>query len=258
MKKQQKKNLDLKEGKQQHDIILQKPFLQFLKEWFTWQKVGVILTGLSVVVTVLIYYASITDSGTINIVKEEIRQNIELIENTFNPEDLPRQDSLAADFQRISLRLASLWKINEEEKAYQPIVDKGVKVLEQVLDQEFARENKYNDTMLAFILKCKEIRNKETVSDSHSIISDLRLIEMTDALKLKNKVAEKYRNKSLNYMNKATNSSNKKQIYRNISKSMKEIDNMKQDPQYYELDKQLFKFIIETNNLLTNNTIAPN
>lgn len=102
-----------------------KSLYSLLIQWFTWQKVGVILTGLGIIVPIVIFLLSQGErEKEIDIVKNRIFENISIIKNTFKPDDIPTSlDSLydiklVKEFQQNSLEICTLWESVEKTEPY--------------------------------------------------------------------------------------------------------------------------------------------
>ena len=102
-----------------------KSLYSLLIRWFTWQKVGVILTGLGIIVTIVIFLLSQgEEEKEIDIVKNRIFENIANIKNTFKPDEIPISlDSLydvklVREFQQKSLQICTLWEAVEKTEPY--------------------------------------------------------------------------------------------------------------------------------------------
>ena len=114
-----------KKCNQNNSVVKKDNFYSLLLRWFTWQKVGVILTGLGIVVTIIIFLLSQEKSKSeVDIVKERITENINTIHSTFHPEKIPEAlDSLpdvkmVRDFKELSLDAGALWEAVENIESY--------------------------------------------------------------------------------------------------------------------------------------------
>ena len=230
-----------------------KSLYQILKEWFTWTKLGVILTGIGVLVSVIIYLLSKPPvPSETETIKSEILQDINLIENTFNPNDLVENDSLISVFETNSLKLASLWKTANEPISYKSYSDKDPSELYYVLGQNQSYFNQFYDTWRALTVNCISIRKNEQgkgIDDAHSVISINRLNDITEFLKEKKEINDKHMSACLDYMQKAVQlyleGKDHKKMYH---KACEQLDLIREEPRFYKCDKALFDFIIQTNN----------
>lgn len=252
-----KKRLQKKQAKRSQEStsmqINQKSFFDIFIKWLTWQKAGVIITGVGILVSIVLFVLGRNQPPTpIEVIKSDITSNIEIIEKTFNPNEIETKDSIYKEFQIQSIQLATLWTAIENTKPYKESIDNGIPSLVSTLSHDFARIDKLNDKMNSITTLWVAMRNAEiSKGDSlFSIFNYAKLYELNNKLILKKSISDKYHENCLNHLKAASKSTiSKKECYDRLKEAMQELDNMKNDTNYYKLDKELFEFIIEVNNM---------
>lgn len=255
MKKRLQKKLTKKNQESKIMQNEQKSFFEILIEWLTWQKAGVIITGIGVIVSIILYIlGQRVDSipEPIEIIKNDIKKDIEIIEKEFDPNEIATDDSIYKEFQLQSIQLATLWTTIEDTKPYKEQVDKGLPSLVNILSHDFARIEKYNSNMKNIADLWAKMRDAEiSKGDSlFSIFSYSKLTDINNMIPLKHYISNNYHNNCMTHLKSAHESAkNQNDIYDEIKKAMQELDNMKKDTNYYKVDKELFDLIIEVNKM---------
>ena len=247
-KKQNQKRVDNSTAQQSQVISLDKDNMNIIKRWFRWDRI----VGLATIISAIVAVYMLWPKSELEKTKESILSSIDIIERTFKPNELPTQDSLFIQFQQKSLQLASLWKAIEETKSYKEYVDKGISTLQSVLIHDFARQEKYGEATSDFTKICMAIRTEEEMrGDSlFSILNYSRLTEIYESLNVKNDITNECRTNAINLLTEALDiKAKQKDPTEKIEEAMLEFEKMKENPKYYYFDKNLFEFIIETNQL---------
>lgn len=227
-----------------------KTFLQILIEWLTWQKAGVIIAGIGVFVSIIIFLLGRPKSPSeIETIKSDILKDIGIIENTFNPDD--QTDSLIIEFEKHSLKSASFWKILNEDISFKSYSDKDISELIYVLDQFRAHLDQFETAYKEIFMDCRSIRLWESskgINDANSVISINKLNLIKDYCDNKNEIIDGHLATCKDYLIKCQNTSqNNVQFY--INKACEQLDMIADNPEIYKFDKLLFELIIQTNNL---------
>lgn len=248
-KKKNKKQKVVKEQKKTN-----KTFFQILIEWLTWQKAGVIITGIGVIVSIIIYLLSADKpKSEIDTIKSDILNKVNVIENTFNPKALSEKDSLIADFEANSLELAALWKVMNEPISYKSYVDKDLSELKTVLAQDFAREDRFKHLFENITKICVQIRLievSEGKEDAKSVLSYSKLSDIKDLFETKCSISESHSGTCHKYLSEANELKDAGKDFKPLlNKAMEELEAVKETPEFYKFDEALFDFIIQTNNL---------
>ncbi len=215
-----------------------------------WQKAGVIFTGLGVVVAIVIYLLSIKVEREIDLIKRDIVDNISTIEKTFNPDETVKKDSLLATFQRKSLELCALWKALDEPINYSLYVN-DIEKLKTIFINDFAdRIDSYGELIQEITTIGAVLAIKDQANSKYSVVNYSKLQNIVDFYPLKTEVSKQYHDQSISYLQQGLNRKQSGKEYKSkIKKAFDQLNKMKKKPNYYKVDKEIFSFILETNNL---------
>ena len=217
-----------------------------LIRWFTWQKVGVILTGLGIIVSIVIFLLSQdAKEKEVDIVKNRVFKNIAIIKNTFKPDEIPASlDSLydvklVKEFQRNSLDICTLWESVEKTESYLYHYKNSLAEADYVWERNIKRERKCDSLIL---------RNEKIVCELQAYSTDNNL----DAYQLVNysllfkfrKMMEDKSNMYIQMSKKATEHRYKLEY----EECFKIYDELRENPNYYVFDDTFFEFLVEANN----------
>ena len=222
-----------------------KSLYSLLIRWFTWQKVGVILTGLGIIVTIVIFLLSQREEEKeIDIVKNRIFENIANIKNTFKPDEIPISlDSLydvklVREFQQKSLQICTLWEAVEKTEPYLFHFKNSLGEADYVWERNIKRESKCD----SLIIRVEKIVCELQAYSTDNNLDTYQLVNYSLLFKFRKMMV----NKSNMYiqMSKKATEHRYKQEY---EESFKLYDELREDPKYYVFDDTFFEFLVEAN-----------
>lgn len=220
-----------------------------LLRWFTWQKVGVILTGLGIAVSVLIFLLGQEKKAReIDVVKNRIFDKISTIKSTFHPEEIPDSlDSLydvkmVKDFQIKSLSICTLWEAIERTESYLYHYKNSQGEADFVWERNIKRESQCD----SLIMQVEKIVCNLQAYASDNNLETYQLVNYSLLFKFRQMMVEKS-NMYIQVSKKATEHRNRFEH----EECYKLYDALRDDPKYYVFDETFFEFLIETNKIYT-------
>lgn len=223
-----------------------KSLYSLLIQWFTWQKVGVILTGLGIIVSIVIFLLSQGErEKEIDIVKNRIFENISIIKNTFKPDDIPTSlDSLydiklVKEFQQNSLGICTLWESVEKTEPYLYHLKNSLAEADYVWERNIKRESKCD----SLILRIEKIVCELQVYSMDNNLDAYQLVNYSLLFKFR-KMMEDKSNMYVQMSKKATEHRDKLEY----EECFKLYDELRDNPKYYVFDDTFFEFLVEANN----------
>lgn len=225
---------------------------QMLKKWLTWQKAAVIIAAIGLLITIYINFILpiFRKDDAITVMKNDIRTNIKEIEETFNPDETLKLDSTLSNFQRKSLAMTSLWKAINADKSYAKQLNKGLRYVITSIETESSRTTEYNNNTRAMLISCGLMSTKLPPNSTATVFNREKMTDISDALDLKNKLYDYYLGKCIKYLDiAAAKPAGSIQQNKYLKLAVKELDQLRSDPQCYLIDQMLFQWIIEINSL---------
>jgi len=234
-----------KKCNQNNSMVKKDNFYSLLLRWFTWQKVGVILTGLGIVVTIIIFLLSQEKGKSeVEIVKERISENITTIQSTFHPEKIPEAlDSLpdvkmVRNFKELSVDAGTLWEAVENIEPYTYHIKNGQHQVEFVWEKNLERERKL-DSLYLYI--DRTVRQLQVYSVDHEL-DGYKMINYSKFFKLREQLSDKS-----NMYKQASDEFIKYKNKNEQEKAYQTYDIMKNKAEYYAFDDTFFEFLIDAN-----------
>lgn len=218
---------------------------ELLKKWFTWQKVGVILTGLGIIVSIVIFLLSQeSKEKEIDIVKNRIFENIANIKNTFKPDEIPisldtlYDVRLVREFQQKSLQICTLWESVERTEPYLFHFKNSLGEADFVWERNIRRENKCDSLILRIEKIVCELQAYATDNnlDTYQLVNYSLLFKFRKMMEDKSKMYIQMSKKATEHR------------YRlEYEECFKLYDELREDPKYYVFDDTFFEFLVEAN-----------
>ena len=236
-----------KEDKEQHEAPTKEKFYILFVKWFTWQKVGVLLAVIGVIVPFIIFMLEQEDKEKeIDIVKNRIFEKIDIIKSSFHPDDIPVElDSLydvrlVREFQKNSLSICTLWETIERTEPYLYHLKNSEGEADFVWERNMKRDHQCDSLIM---------RVEKIVCEIQSYATDNDL----DAYQLVNySLLFKFRKMMVKKSNMFIETSKKATEYRykyDFKESYRLYDELRERPDYYTFDDTFFEFLIETNKI---------
>lgn len=226
-------------------LISNEGFYTLLLRWFTWQKVGVILTGLGIMVSIIIFLLSKEERRSeVEIIKERITENISTIQSTFQPEKIPvALDSLPdvkmiRDFKEKTLKASALWESIENIEPYSYHLKHGKHQVEFVWERNMERD-KNRDSLYLQIEKI--VCELQAYASDHDL-EECKLINYSKLFKSRELIVEKskmYKQTVEEYVRYTEKG--------DLEKAYHAIDVLKSKPEYYAFDETFFEFLVDAN-----------
>ncbi len=230
-----------KKSRPQNNESLYSLFLR----WFTWQKVGVILTGLGIIVPIVLYLLSLGSSEKeIDIVKNRIFENITIVKDTFNPNEIPTSlDSLydvklVKEFQQNSLQICTLWESMERTEPYLYHYKNSLEEADYVWDKNIERERKCD----SLILRVEKIVCELQVYSTENHLDTYQLVNYSLLFKFRKMMEDK----SSMYVQMSKEATNRRYNFE-YEEYFKLYDELRENPKYYDFDDAFFEFLVEAN-----------
>lgn len=192
-------------------------------------------------------------------VKKNIRNNIAIIERDFHPSELLKSNDSSlyvkkiAEFQQSALDYCALWQTLENEKKYKDYSELDLETVGSIVTVDFARIERVEKVGIetAKILKSICEYESELCSDvsKHTLLSVSKTNDINHYQLLKDDLERKCEGDFLDKYNKYIQRS---KYYQNefLSSALEEIDDLKNNADFYKVDNALLDFFIESNNLL--------
>lgn len=226
-----------------------------LKRILTWKRI----TGIVAIISLLVTIWVLLPEKRVNQLKNNIENNIEVIENEFNPQRLLHDNDSSilikklSDFQQLALDYCSILSTVNNYMDYTVFSD---------LEYEEARVNVGVDLMRMKNAKklseeCIQALNdlieyeKTLDPDYIAYLSISKKANIIEYRELKAKVSRKYLEKYTELMNKhlyakSINALNTQDF---IGFALKEINKMIKDADFYEYDNAVLDYLLEANKL---------
>lgn len=226
----------------------------FFKRWFRWDRLAAIATVITLILTL---YALFPDSP-IKKVKSHINDNIERVENSFNPKSLIAENdsseylTILSNMQQSTLDFCTLWKSIENAEFYSKYAELPIPELVNVLRREFDRMTQIDKAASGIIECIRDIQTFEAITDSAHLtkISHAKQNDILDATNAKNTIDSLYRVKCLGFINQAYDDQTKKLDYKkNLKKGLEQLDKLKEQVDHYRRDDAILNYVLECNEL---------
>ena len=226
-------------------VISNESLYSLLLRWFTWQKMGVILTGFGIVVSIIIFLLSQKkEKSEVDIIKDKVMSNISTIQSTFHPERIPVElDSLPdvkmiRDFKEKSIKVSVLWESIENIEPYSYHLKNGRHQVEFVWERNMKRDRERDSLYLQIE---KIVCELQAYASDHQL-DECQLINYSKLFKSRELIVEK------GEMYKQTTQEYVRYIKKgDLDKAYHSFDVMKSNPEYYAFDETFFEFLIDAN-----------
>lgn len=228
----------------------------FFKKWFRWDRLAAIAT----VIMLIISLWQLLPKPEVKKTKEKIRNNIELVERTFQPDKtLEENDSseyliLLRKLQQSTLDFCMLWKSVENAEPLSKYVDTATSDLENVMRREFNRISQIDSAAIIIFESIRDLQTFEYLKDKNHItnISHGKQDDIIEATKAKQEVDSLCMKESSKYLLNAYNDKvNNREYMSNLKKAMKSLDKLKNKVDHYRRDDKILDYAIECNELFT-------
>lgn len=227
----------------------------FLKKILTWKRITGIITILSLILAIWVNWPE----PEVEIVKNNIRNNIAIIERDFHPDELLKSSDSSlyvkkiAEFQRSALDYCALWQTLENEKKYKDYSDLDLETVGSIVTVDFQRIERVENVGIETVKQLKSIceYENELCSDASkcTVLSVSKANDINKYQLLKDDLERKCEGDFVDKYNKYIQRS---KYYQNefLSSALEEIDDMKNNADFYKVDNALLDFFIESNKLL--------
>lgn len=253
--------------------IKKESFYRLFVKWLTWQKAGVILTGIGVFISLfsilpsfLNAHADKKELSEVDEIRLNINKNIKIIKDTFKPESIP--DSLniypdvflVKDFQNKVLERIFIWESIEKAPSQKEIAERALDSFFESAQNLYEKYDR-DTTLILQVFNCiAELdyygsqNNKDYKYDSSK---ETLLISYADARDIEEEKAKIDVTEKLEEILKKYDSHNKKapqedyelteKIVSELGNSFKAFENLKTNPDFIRFDNLFYEFIIELN-----------
>lgn len=226
----------------------------FFKRWFRWDRLAAIATVITLILTL---YALIPESP-VKKIKRHINDNIERVENSFNPKSLIAENDsseyliILSNMQQSTLDFCTLWKSIENAEPYSKYAELPIPELVNVLQREFDRMTQIDKAASGIIECIRDIQSFEAITDSVYLtkISHAKQNDILEATNAKNTIDSLYREKCLGFINQAYEDHTKNLDYKkNLKKGLEQLDKLKEQVNHYRRDDAILDYVLECNEL---------
>lgn len=258
MKKRKNQSIS-KENKEKTTALNKenKTAFQLFLEWFTWTKIGVILTGMGVLASIIIYILSTPVSlSKKEILVKDISQNINYIKTNVHPERFTELQTMHPDAKLICDYQTNLLKFVYDWETYEklPLLkdfnnENSVEFLKLILENQTIRNDYYEDLKQILIDWDKIVDYGNENSIPHYVPQKAVMKQLIDSYQVyyqqskeKNNIIAQAATSML-----AKNNEGGSLTAKDIEEIGKPIDQLKEDVDNYQFILDILTYFIEMN-----------
>lgn len=240
---------------QTQEVIKENEKKSFFQRWFRWD----VITGIATILMLAIAIWALLPPDPLKTIKENIRNNVKIVETTFNPQTIASEkdssgyNQLLVSLQQSTLDYCTLWEAYEKAEPYSKYAEISRDELASLLKQEFSKQRELNNAAKGIIRNIRDLTKLEIKLNSISTtpISMAKQVDILHYVDLKDSVINASFQNCMKYLNKANDGSSKtdSEVTENIRKGLNELDKMKNDVNYYKMDDAILDYAIECNKL---------
>lgn len=228
-------------------------FVSFITKYLTWERI----TGIAAIITLVVTVIAILPKSETEKLKDSIRKKIVIVEKSFNPEELIHENDSSfyvaklVEFEQKVLEFCTLWQIMDNPRPYVDYSYMKGSEIDSLISIDLRRVDKMDKIWDEVKHVQKEIFDYTKPFDSQEYpYLSISKMSLMDNLQMRKEVLEeKFLNNFAPKWNKysVAKESEKKKL---LKKALKEMDQFKNDPDYYKVDNLSLEYWIETNKLL--------